>query len=160
MIRRTSWTRGRLLPVAGLCLLLLFMAACAANRYVVRTQTQLQLINDDLAARQHRMSSEFTAMTQLMRHDAANFESVRDKVEEMRRNAVQSDKGQAPVELRRQLTSLQKSARHLGLVLDQMEARAATMNEIQSDLLRANAGSQVAQANDNSTSPQPDNRVD
>jgi hypothetical protein len=110
---------------------------CSVNRYVVRMQTQLRLMRDDLAIRQQKMNRDFSVMTQLARHSESSLENVARRVESIRPEVAPHTPGRDFAAVVPQLEHLCSSVQELNLTLAGLQARIEAMNEAQYELLRS-----------------------
>jgi len=132
-----KWNSDRVLATSlvGLCLAL--TPGCSVNRHMVRIQTQVQLLNDDLALRQRHMNSELMIMTQLMQHNAATLKTVTQRVERMRQEVTASSEQESLAKLMRQLEDVRMSAREMNDTMAEVEARASEMKGLQYTMIRS-----------------------
>jgi hypothetical protein len=126
---------SKLLAIVIACL---FAFGCSVNRRVVRVQTQLQMIHNDLARRESRRIREFELMTRIMRQHSLSLETNAKKVEEMQRELSHSKRLERFDQLERQITRLRKSAQEATNIEDALDTDVAKMSESLQD--RAHSG--------------------
>lgn len=131
-----KWNRNQMLAVPLVGLFLILAPSCSANRHMVRIQTQLQLLDNDLAIRQRHMNRELELMTQLVEHNSATLESVAKRVEEIRQLVATFSEQEKVAKQERQLKHLCGSAKEMNRTMVEMEARASEMKDLQYGMLR------------------------
>lgn len=136
MSARRRWNRNRVLATSLVGLLLALAPGCSVNRRMVRMQTQVQLLNDDLAVRQRQIHRELGIMTQLAQHNAATLSAVNRQVEKMQRQVATSGAEEKLAQQVRQLEHLRRTTQEMNSTMAQMEARAAQMKDLQYGMLR------------------------
>ena len=136
MSAERSWNRNRVLAISLAGLLLALAPGCSVNRRMVRMQTQVQLLNDDLAIRQRQIHRELGVMTQLAKHNAASLREATRQVEEMQRQVAASSAQEKLAKQVRQLEYLRRTAQEMNSTMAEMEARASQMKELQYGMLR------------------------
>jgi TolA-binding protein len=128
---------NRVLAASLVVLFLALAPGCSVNRHVVSMQTQVHVLNNDLALRQRHMNSELEVMTQLVQHNAATLRAVTDRVERMRQEVTTRSEQERLAKLIRQLKHLRESAREMNATMAEMEARASELKDLQYAMIRS-----------------------
>lgn len=126
-----------LLSLLAVCAVGLLLApACAANRRFVRVQTQLELMNNDLAAGQRVMDRNLDSAMQLMQYNLDTLEAADARIDNMRTLVNASRSEQELAILGGRLERLCTSAQDLNSTMVEIESRASEVKQLQDDLLR------------------------
>lgn len=137
MLPERKQNRDRVLATILVGLSLALAPGCSVNRRIVSMQTEVHLLNNDLAFRQRHMNSELEVMSQLLQHNAATLKTVTDRLERMPQEVTTSSEHETLTKLMRQLEHLRESAREMNETMAEMEARPSELKDLQYTMIRS-----------------------